>query len=189
VSSLTFYLALLVVVALERLYELFLSRQHAKKAFQQGGVEAGAGHFRWMVVLHTLFLPACAVEVWFLPRPWNPILGIPMVGVLVASMSLRYWAVMTLGERWNTRVIVVPGLSAVDRGPYRWVRHPNYVAVGLEMFALPLVHGAWICATVFSVLNYAMLLVRVRVEEAALATHCGYQEAMGDRPRFLPEIN
>jgi len=188
VSSSTLYLLLLMAVALERICELIISRRNAQKAFEQGGIEAGAGHFRWMVALHTLFLPACATEVLLYLRPWNPTLGVPMVLVLVTSMSLRYWAVFTLGTQWNTRVIVVPGLSAVDSGPYRWVRHPNYIAVGLEMFALPLVHGAWICALVFSALNYAMLLVRIRVEEGALATHCGYQETMGQRPRFLPEI-
>ena len=103
-------------------------------------------------------------------------------------MGLRYWAVHTLGERWNARVIVVPGLPALaDLGPYRFVRHPNYVAVIAEFLVLPLLHGAWLTALVFSLANGLLLRTRIRVEERALAEHCGYEAALGQRPRFLPE--
>ena len=93
-----------------------------------------------------------------------------MLALVVASQALRWWCIATLGRRWNTRVIVVPGLAPVTSGPYRFLRHPNYVAVVVEGIALPLVHAAWITALVFTVLNAALLAVRIRVEDAALAT-------------------
>ena len=92
-----------------------------------------------------------------------------MLAVVLAAQALRWWCIATLGRRWNTRVIVVPGLPLVRRGPYRWLSHPNYVAVVVEGFALPLVHTAWITALVFTVLNAALLTVRIRVENRALA--------------------
>ena len=93
-----------------------------------------------------------------------------MLVLVVASQALRWWCITTLGPRWNTRVIVVPGLSPVRSGPYRMLRHPNYVAVVVEGVALPLVHAAWITALVFTVLNAALLTARIRTEDAALAT-------------------
>jgi methyltransferase len=187
VTSQVAYGALLSCIALERIWELFLSRRNARLALEQGGVEVGQRHFRWMVVLHTLIFPACLGEVLFLARPFHSWLGGAMGAALVASMGLRYWAVSTLGPAWNTRVWVVPGRPVVVNGPYRWVRHPNYVAVCMEMLALPLLHGAWMTAGVFSLLNAALLKVRIGVEEAALTEHCGYGEHMERRPRFLPE--
>ncbi len=124
-----------------------------------------------MVALHTGLLLACLAEVWLLDRPFLPWLGWPMLVLVVASQALRWWCIATLGPRWNTRVIVVPGLPLVARGPYRWLHHPNYVAVVVEGFALPLVHSAWITALVFTVLNAVLLLAfRIPCENRALAT-------------------
>ena len=139
-----------------------------------------------MKVLHTGFLLACAAEVVLLQRPFVPALGWPMLGLALAAQALRYWAIATLGPRWNMRVIVVPGAPPVDRGPYRWLRHPNYVAVAIEGLALPLVHGAWLTALVFSVANAWLLAVRIRCEERALATYCDYDARLGALPRFVP---
>lgn len=96
-----------------------------------------------------------------------------MVAVVVAAQALRWWCIRTLGHRWNTRVIVVPGLPLVTGGPYRLLRHPNYVAVAAEGIALPLVHGAWVTALLFTVLNAGLMAVRVSCEEAALASAGG----------------
>lgn len=186
VDSVALYGALVGLVGLERLYELRLSRRNAEAAFAQGGVERGQGHFGVMKLLHTGFLLACPLEVWALDRPFLPALGLPMLALLCGTMALRYWAISTLGERWNTRVIVVPGLPPVTGGPYRFIRHPNYVAVVLELAALPLVHSAWLTAAGVSLANAALLWVRIRSEEAALAELCRYDEAMQGRPRFVP---
>ena len=169
-TSQTWYAVLLVLVALERLAELVVSTRNARAAKARGGVETGQGHYPAMVALHTGLLLGCAAEVLLADRPFLPWLGWPMLGLVVASQALRWWCIRTLGERWNTRVIVVPGLALVTGGPYRWFRHPNYVAVVVEGVALPLVHTAWITAVLFTALNFALLTVRLRCEEAALAT-------------------
>lgn len=163
------YLVLILATGLERILELVISGRNARAAFAQGGVEFGRRHFPWMVVLHTGLLLACLAEVFFGGRPFLPWLGWPMLALVVLSQALRYWCIASLGGQWNTRVIVVPGLSLVARGPYRWLRHPNYLAVVIEGFALPLVHTAWITALAFTALNAVLLLgFRIPVENRAL---------------------
>lgn len=182
------YLAFLVLLAGERIVELELSRRHAAWAFAHGGIELGRGHFAAMRALHAAFLVACGAEVLLAARPFVPAIGVPMLGLALAAQGLRYWAIASLGPHWNVRVIVVPGVPAVTRGPYRFLRHPNYVAVALEGVAVPLVHGAWITAVAFTLANAVLLAVRIRCEEDALARHCGYGERLGGRPRFLPAV-
>ena len=110
------------------------------------------------------------VEAWVRRPDVSAGLAWSMLVLVVAAQGLRWWCIATLGRRWNTRVIVVPGLAPVTGGPYRLLRHPNYVAVVVEGVALPMVHGAWITAVVFTVANAALLRVRIRAEDAALAT-------------------
>ncbi len=164
------YTALMGAVALERLAELAVSRRNAAWSFARGGVEHGRGHWPAMVMLHLAFLVAAPLEVWLLDRVFVAALGWPMLGLVVAAQVLRWWCITTLGPQWNTRVIVVPGLARVTGGPYRFLPHPNYVAVVVEGFALPLVHSAWLTAAAFTVLNAALLTVRIRCENAALAS-------------------
>ena len=163
------YTVLILATGAERIAELVVSARNACWSFARGGVEYGRAHFPPMVALHTGLLLACLAEVWLLDRPFLPWLGWPMLVLVLASQALRWWCIGTLGPRWNTRVIVVPGLPLVTRGPYRWLHHPNYVAVVVEGFALPLVHTAWITALVFTVLNAVLLLgFRIPAEERAL---------------------
>jgi methyltransferase len=168
------YIVVVGAVALERLAELVVSKRHAAWAFARGGVEYGRGHFPAMAAIHTALLIACVVEVVVADRPFLPWLGWPMLALVLGTQVLRWWCVASLGKQWNTRVIVVPGAPLVVTGPYRWLRHPNYVAVTIEVAALPLVHSAWITAVVFSVAN-AILLLRFRIpaEERALAIAAG----------------
>ena len=180
------YLGLLALVALERGFELFLSRRNAKRAFARGGLEVGQGHWRPMILVHASFLIACASEVLLWERAFVPLLGWPMLGLVLGAQSLRYWAIRTLGEAWNTRVIVVPGAPVVDGGPYRYLRHPNYAAVAIEIIALPLVHTAWVTALAYSLANAFLLRVRSRSEEAALRAHSNYDDRLADRDRLLP---
>jgi len=170
VTSFGWYVVLIAAVALERVAELRLSLRHAAWALDRGGIETGRGHYPPMVVLHTALLAGALVEVAVAHRPWIPVLGWTMLAVVAAAQALRWWCIATLGVRWNTRVIVVPGLALVTTGPYRFLRHPNYVAVVAEGVALPLVHTAWVTATVFTVLNAWLLTVRLRCENRALAT-------------------
>jgi len=166
----TAYVLLIAAVGVERLVERVVSTRNARWAFTHGGVETGRGHYPVMAVVHAAFLVACIAEVAVADRPFLPWLGWPMLALVVASQALRWWCVVTLGRRWNTRVIVVPGLPLVSSGPYRWLRHPNYVAVVVEIAALPLVHTAWVTALVFTLANAALLAVRIPVEERTLAT-------------------
>jgi len=166
----SWYTLLILAVGVERLAELVVSKWNVAWSMQRGGVETGLSHYPFMVVLHTGLLVGCLVEVAVADRPFLPWLGWPMLVLVLASQALRWWCITTLGPRWNTRVIVVPGLPPVTSGPYRFLRHPNYVAVVVEGLALPLVHTAWITALVFTVLNVPLLAVRLRVESAALAT-------------------
>lgn len=149
-----------------------MSRRNAAWSLERGGIEYGGDHFVYMKVLHAGFFAACALEVLLLGRPFIPRLGYPMLGLALVAQVIRYWAIFTLGKRWNVRVIVIPGLPAVTSGPYRLLKHPNYLAVVIEGFAVPLIHTAWITAATFTLLNAWMLSVRIRCENQALATHC-----------------
>lgn len=160
---------LLGIVAVERAAELAVSRRHAAASLRGGGVESGAGHFPVMVALHTALLAGCVIEPLAAHREFIPALGWPMLAVVVAANALRWWCVATLGPRWTARVIVIPGAPLVRSGPYRWFAHPNYVAVVVEGAALPLVGSAWITSCAFTVLNAALLTVRLRCETRALA--------------------
>jgi methyltransferase len=167
-SSVQLFDLLVAATAGERVAELAVSARHARWSFARGGKESGRGHFPPMVALHTGLLLACVLEVHLGHRPFVPALGWLALGVTLASQALRWWCIATLGERWNTRVIVVPGLPLVHGGPYRWLNHPNYVAVVAEGVALPLVHTAWLTAVTFTLLN-AVLLLRFRIPAEELA--------------------
>lgn len=183
----TAYIGFLLLVCVERLFELRLSRRHADSALRAGGIEVGQGHFTAMKVLHTTFLLACAGEAIVAGRPFEPWLGVPMLVAALAAQVLRYAAIYTLGEAWNVRVIVVPGRPAVHHGIYRFVRHPNYVAVAIEGVALPMIYGSWITAVSFTVLNAMLLRVRIRCEEEALERYCDYAPRLGHTRRFVPQ--
>ncbi|TDL10436.1 hypothetical protein EUA04_11115 [Mycolicibacterium obuense] len=160
------YTALIIAVALERIAELVVSQRNLAFSRKRGGVEYGTGHYPVMVVLHTALLVACLLEAAH--REFLPALGWPMFGIVLAAQGLRWWCISTLGHQWNTRVVVVPGAARVTGGPYRYVPHPNYVAVVAEGIALPLVHSAWITAVVFTALNAILLHTRITCENRAL---------------------
>jgi methyltransferase len=162
------FVALIAIVGAERVAELVLSRRHIAWSVARGGQEFGAGHYPAMVVLHSLLLGGAVIEVLTGHRPFLSWLGWPMLAVVVLAQSLRWWCIGTLGRRWNTRIMVIPAMPLISAGPYRWLRHPNYVAVIAEGIALPLVHTAWLTAVLFTALNAWLLSVRIRAENAAL---------------------
>lgn len=166
----TWYALLIAAVGVERLAELVVAQRNLAWSKARGGAEFGARHYPVMVVLHTGLLVGCLAEVYLLDRPFLAWLGWPMLAVVVAAQVLRWWCITTLGRQWNTRVVVIPGAARIGGGPYRFFSHPNYVAVVAEGVALPLVHTAWLTALAFTVLNAALLRVRIGTENAALAT-------------------
>ncbi|HWC62028.1 MAG TPA: isoprenylcysteine carboxylmethyltransferase family protein [Rhizomicrobium sp.] len=156
--------AILVLVALQRLGELLLSQRNTRALLAQGGIELGAGHYPLIVLLHLAWLAAIA---WFLPTP-APIQW-PLLAVFILLQGLRLWVLASLGPYWTTRIITLPGAPLVTGGPYRFVRHPNYLVVAAEIAVLPLVFGETGVAVSFTLANAAMLAWRIRAEEAGLA--------------------
>ncbi|HET9554924.1 MAG TPA: isoprenylcysteine carboxylmethyltransferase family protein [Anaeromyxobacteraceae bacterium] len=175
------YLALLAV---ERLAELLVTRRNARRAFAEGGVEVGQGHYGVMVVAQVAFLAGSAVEPLLLPRAWPLAAALASLALALAAQALRWWAVATLGPRWSTRIIVLPGAPPVTGGPYRFLRHPNYLAVVVEMAAVPLIGGAVVTALLASLVDAALLAVRIPAEERALGG--AWREAFAGRRRLLP---
>jgi len=162
------YTALVAIVAILRLAELRISARNVAALKARGAVEVGAGHYPWVVMVHASWLVGCVLEVWLLDRPWIAGLGLPMLALFAAGMALRYWAIRTLGARWSTRIVFVPGEPLVETGPYRLLRHPNYLGVVLELAALPLVHTAWVTSLLASAANGLVLRQRIAAEVAAL---------------------
>jgi methyltransferase len=189
VVSQALYTLLLASLGLERIYELSLSRRNAEWAKARGGVEYGQRHFVWMKLLHGAWFAGCLAEVWLGHRPFLAWLGWPLLGLTLLAQGLRYWAVRSLGPRWNVAVIVLPGVRLERGGPYRWLRHPNYLAVVIEGFAVPLIHSAYVTALAFTILNAVVLAVRIRCEEAALEQNADHAERFADRPRFWPRMS
>ncbi len=170
-TTFTGFYVLIAFTGIERLVELVVGKRNRQWSLKQGGIEYGQGHWPWMVALHTGFLLACVVEVAWLQPPFEPVVGAAMLFIALCCQGLRWWCINTLGFHWNPRVIVIPGAPRITGGPYRWFSHPNYVAVVVEGFALPMVHGAWRTAIGFTILNALLLRTRIKCENEALSTH------------------
>jgi methyltransferase len=155
-------IALLAFVTLQRLVELPLAQANTRRLLAAGGHEVGAGHYPLIVALHAAWL----ITLWWL-APGRPI-DIPFLLLFLLIEAGRVWVLRTLGNRWTTRIIVVPGEELVATGPYRFVSHPNYLVVVGEIAVLPLVFGLWDLAIIFSLLNAVILTVRIRAENNAL---------------------
>ncbi len=182
------YLALLGLVGIGRLVELGISRRNQRQLEKQGVRKVAEPHFRWMVLLHGGVLIAAAVEVVVLHRPLIPALAIPMAVLFVLANLLRWWVIRTLAGHWNVQVMASSNVGVVTSGPYKWVRHPNYAAVMIELFALPMIHTAWITALVGTIANLKVLQRRLAVEDGVLMANSVYRANMGSKPRFLPRL-
>jgi len=164
-------LALLItfvaLIALQRVLELLLSRRHERALRAKGAYERGAGHYPAIVGLHAGWLISMLLEGWVQGAELS-ILWPFWLALFVVGQALRYWAILSLGERWTTRVVILPGVPLIERGPYKHLQHPNYLAVALEIFSAPLIFDASFTALAFSVLNVGVLLLRIRTETSAL---------------------
>jgi methyltransferase len=171
-------------MGVQRLDELALSRRRERA--MMGGRQAAARSYPLMVAVHSALLAAPVIEVLTLRR--RPRAPVAWVGVLTGANLLRRWSIHTLGRSWSARGVVPADLEPVASGPYRFIRHPNYLAVALEFVALPMAGGAWLSAIGLSALNALVLLDRIREEERLLAAIPGYEEALGGKARFVPGI-
>lgn len=157
---------LLVATVIQRLAELVRARKNERRLRSEGAVEFGAAHYPAIVVLHTLWIVAMIAEAIWIPRTISPF-WIPLLVTWLAAQALRIWTLRTLGDRWTTRVFYLPGEEPVKSGPYRYLRHPNYVVVIVEIAVLPLIFGCLITAVTFSIVNGVVLAIRIRSEERA----------------------
>lgn len=182
------YLGLLGIVGIARLAELRVSRRNQRRLLDRGAKIAPDPSFRWMVLLHAFVLAGAGAEVWLLRRPLVPLLAGVAGFLFLAANGLRWWVIRTLGNQWSVIVIDSGKLGIVDRGPYRFIRHPNYTAVFIEMLALPLIHTAWITAAATAPAHWLVLRARVQAEDRILMAHPDYRAKMGNKPRFAPRI-
>lgn len=178
------YLMLMAALVAERGFELWLSGRNTRRALARGGMELGRTQYRIMVAFHALFIAACVAEAMIHNPSVSPALSVTALIGETAAQVLRYWSIVTLGESWNTRIIVSPHTPIQTSGPYRYVRHPNYCAVALEIASMPLIRGLVITAALFSLGNAILLAFRIPLEEKALGE--SYRRAFAARPRFIP---
>jgi methyltransferase len=154
---------LLGLVTAQRLGELVLAARNTRRLKARGAYEVGAAHYPLIVALHGAWLAG----LWWLA--WDRPLNLVLAGLFCPVEALRIWVLVSLGERWTTRIIILPGAPLVRRGPYRFLPHPNYAVVAAEILLLPLAFGLWAYALAFTLLNAAVLWIRIRAENAALA--------------------
>jgi len=182
------FIALLLVVAALRIIELRISRNHQRAMVPHGAVLVKEPLYPWLVAVHTLVLIGAAVEVVALKRPFIPALAATMFAIFLAANLVRLWVIRTLGNHWNVQVMDSTSMGVITTGPFRFVRHPNYSAVFVEMISLPLIHTAWITA-IFGAVGYLSVIAqRVPLEERALLANPEYRAAMAAKPRFLPGL-
>ena len=186
--SVVLFLALLVAVAAMRIVELRISKKHQRDMTARGASKAKDPVFPCMATLHTVVLVGAAAEVVLLRRPYIPALAVPMLALFLAANIVRWWVIRTLGEHWNVQVMDSSKLGVITCGPFRYVRHPNYAAVFVEMIALPLIHTAWITALVGAIAHAVVLTFRLSAEERVLFANPDYATAMRAKPRFFPGL-
>ena len=180
------YLALVGSIACQGLLELKRSRNHEAALKARGGLEMAPNQFASMRLLHLFWLCGCVAEACWNREPPPLTLVLPAAALLLVGQILRFAAMSALGERWTVRIIVLPGVPPVRRGIYRYMRHPNYLGVILEIAALPMIFGCWITVLAGSAANALILWIRVRAEEAALEAVSDYEESFGPTRRFFP---
>lgn len=181
------YAALLALTAIQRLAELALSWRNLRRTSGADVRRAGtAVEWRLMVALHVALILGPAAEVSLRGRGAPAEVAVPAAWAWTLAQVLRYWSIASLGRAWNARGVVSPGQAVVTRGPYRWIRHPNYLAVILEFLAIPAAGGAWVSLAALNALHAPLLARRIAAEEALLFQVPGYREAMGGKGRFFP---
>ncbi len=182
------YILFVAAVGIGRLLEMRISRRNQHSLLRNGSQRIAEPYFHLMVGLHTGVLIASVVEVLIFGRPFIPALGVPTIALFIACSALRLWVIRTLAGHWNVQVVNSLELGIVTAGPYRYIRHPNYTAVFLELIAIPLIHTAIFTALIGSVAHVWVLYQRIRVEDRMLLANAAYRQAMGTKPRFIPAL-
>lgn len=183
----SFFWLLFLFLILQRGIELLIARRNEKWLKARGGIEFGQAHYKLLVVMHTSFLLSLLLEVLFFNKTvisiWPAI-----ILLFVITQCLRIWVILSLGHFWNTKIIVLPDASMIKKGPYRWLKHPNYVIVAIEFIIIPLLFQAYITMTIFSLLNVLILSIRIPAEEKVLNRWTTYEKDFEHHSRFFPSI-
>jgi methyltransferase len=180
------YVMLVCAVAVDRLGELAYSRHNQRRLRERGAQKVRDPVFGGMVLLHVGYLCAAPAEAMLLGRSFLPWLGFPALAVLLAANALRIWSIRVLAVHWNMQIVSSQALGPITTGPYRWIRHPNYVAVFFEVAALPLIYTAWLTASLATLAHLFLLKHRIAAEEQVLMQDPAYRSTMGNKPRFVP---
>ncbi|MEC1548673.1 isoprenylcysteine carboxyl methyltransferase family protein [Bacillus rugosus] len=158
---------LIVILITQRVAEMAVARQNEQKVKKQGAIEFGESHYPYIIIMHILFFLSLIAEVLLMnkqPSSW----WIGIAAAILCVQAVRYWALCSLGAYWNTKILVVPGAELVKKGPYKWIKHPNYTVVILEILLIPLLYQAYVTMCLFSIVNAVLLTVRIRTEDKAL---------------------
>lgn len=172
-------------IIIQRLIELFIAKSNEIWMKKLGGVETGQSHYRYMVLIHVLFFVSYIGEVVIFHKhisPWWPLLLV----LFVFTQIGRGWVIYTLGNYWNTKIIILPHSNVVKKGPYRFIKHPNYLIVTLEFLIIPFMFQAYVTALIFTFLNIWILSIRIPLEEKALNEGTDYEGVFTGRKRFVP---
>ena len=172
-------------IVIERVVELIIANRNERWMRARGAIEFGRSHYKYIVMIHVLFLLSFFLETMWRGNMLSPLWPL-ILSLFIVIQSLRLWTIWSLGRYWNTRILVVPNAQVVTRGPYRWLRHPNYVVVAFEFILIPLLYQAYWTAVIFTILNGFILSVRISVEEQALQTMTNYKQKFHHRSRFFP---
>ncbi|SDL92876.1 isoprenylcysteine carboxyl methyltransferase family protein [Bacillus sp. OK048] len=175
------------VIIIQRLIELMIARKNEKWMKEQGALEFGTNHYPFIVLMHSLFFLVLVFEKIAFSRELAPIWPL-LAAVFIFAQLMRVWAISSLGRYWNTKIIVLPNVDVVRKGPYRFIKHPNYLVVSIELLVVPLFYGAFVTACLFTLLNILMLSVRIPAEERALRELTEYEGSFEKCNRFLPKM-
>ncbi|WP_251554734.1 isoprenylcysteine carboxyl methyltransferase family protein [Neobacillus muris] len=181
------FASVIIFLIVQRLSELFLARGNERWMKQQGAVEFGRNHYRYLVLLHVLFFVVLTLEKWLLHRGVSPVWQ-GLVLLLITIEGLRIWVIATLGRFWNTKIIIIPEVKVIKKGPYRFIKHPNYLVVSMEFIVVPFLFNCYLTACLFTILNAMVLRVRITEEEKALSMLTMYKNDFKGYYRFIPKI-
>lgn len=180
-----FFVLVLSMVGMQRLVELSIAKRNERWMRQAGAYEVGAGHYPFIVLMHSFFFISLLAEVLYFKRDlanW----GVLLLALFLLLQLIRVWTLLSLGKFWNTKIIVLPGASVIKKGPYKYMRHPNYMVVALELLLLPLAFQAYLTALIFTLLNIAVMALRIPLEEKALQQATNYEQEFKAKSRFYP---
>lgn len=181
------FFILLGFIVFQRIVELRIANKNEKWMKQQGAIEFGQKHYRYMVTMHSLFFISLIIEKIFMNLGRSPFWPFLLLVFLFAQVN-RIWVITSLGRFWNTKIIVLKNANVIRKGPYRFIKHPNYMVVAIELAVVPLLFNAYFTASLFTILNLLMLMIRIPEEEKALIEFTEYAGTFQDCNRFLPKV-